>query len=63
MHNQRTLSITPGHYQFRPSPFIPWMHVRVFRDSFTNQENLRVRWAGVEVDAARLINHGEWKAI
>lgn len=60
--NRREQAITPGHYQFRPNPFVPWMNVRVFRDSITN-ESLRVRWAGVEIDAAKLVNHGEWKPV
>jgi len=63
VHNQSTHSLSPGNYQFRPNPFVPWINVRVFRESAANRENLRVRWAGVEIDVDKLAKHGEWKAI
>ena len=63
MHNQAGHLLTPGQYQFRPNPFVPWINVRVFREAPDKQENLRVRWAGVEIDADKLLNRGEWKAI
>jgi len=50
-------------YQYRPNQFMPWLNVRVFRDSAQNHDKLCVRFAGVEFDADMFIRHGQWKAL
>jgi hypothetical protein len=63
VNNQSGISLTPGQYQFRPNPFVPWINVKVFRESVANKENLRVRWAGLEIDFNKLAQRGEWKPL
>lgn len=62
MKNRHT-TITPGQYQFRPIQFLPWMNARVFIRSIAEKDKLSVRVAGVEMDADKVIKHGEWKAV
>ncbi len=55
--------IEPGRYRFRPNPFEPWQEVHIFNDSSSPKTLLKARWDGVEIDAAKIINRGEWKAV
>lgn len=55
-------SIAPGQYQYRPTQYMPWMNVKVFKQS-AHQDKLSVRFAGVELDADMFIRHGQWKAL
>ncbi|WP_196139105.1 hypothetical protein [Aliikangiella sp. G2MR2-5] len=61
--NNTVKAIHPGHYQYRPNQFFPWMNVRVFKQSAQEQDKLSVRFAGVELDADMFIRHGQWKEI
>ncbi|WP_444996666.1 hypothetical protein [Aliikangiella sp. IMCC44359] len=63
MEKHSLSSIQPGEYQFRPNPFVPWMKVKVFKESSAHDENLRICWSGGIIDASKLINRGEWKPI
>ena len=56
-------SLQPGQYQYRLASIAPWLKVRVIRESAAQKEHLKVRWAGVELDANFLASHGEWKPI
>lgn len=55
-------SITPGQYRYRPTQYMPWMNVKVFKQS-AQQDKLSVRFAGVELDADMFLRHGQWKAL
>ncbi|MET1255211.1 hypothetical protein [Aliikangiella maris] len=55
--------LTPGDYQFRPNPFVPWIDVKVFKESSNEDSGLLVNWAGEIIDADKLVNRGEWKPI
>ncbi|TQV88204.1 hypothetical protein [Aliikangiella coralliicola] len=63
MDKNHLSTITPGQYQYRLSQMLPWVHVRVFRESISNKEKLCVRLAGFEIDAQKLFQRGEWKAL
>lgn len=63
VNNEQVASISPGRYQFRPTAYLPWMNVRVYRHSIAKKEQLCVRFAGVELEADKFISKGEWKAI
>lgn len=55
--------LKPGCYQFRMNPFVPWMNVKVYRESPENANNMKVRLAGVEIDASKILNRGQWKCL
>lgn len=64
MTKNTTNEIVPGNYQFRPNPFTPWRQVHVFKDVYhIKNAQLRARWNGIEIDAAKLVNRGQWKAV
>jgi hypothetical protein len=63
MSINQSRSITPGEYQFKPLSFAPWVHVKVFRESVANKDNLKVKLAGLEFPAEKFLHRGQWKAI
>ncbi len=56
-------SITPGQYRYRPTHFMPWLNVKVYKQSAQNDSKLSVRFAGVELDADVFLKYGQWQAI
>jgi len=63
MHSPKTRNLAPGKYQFRANPFEPWVDIRVYREFVENHETLKANWAGVEIDAEKIAQHGEWKPL
>ncbi|MCW9000536.1 MAG: hypothetical protein OQK04_17630 [Kangiellaceae bacterium] len=63
MNYLKRKSITPGQYQYRPSQYMPWINVKVFKDSANDNSRLCVRFAGVEFDADMFLQHGQWKTL
>ncbi|MCW9017040.1 MAG: hypothetical protein OQJ89_08760 [Kangiellaceae bacterium] len=63
MNNASSNTITPGTYRYRPSQFLPWLNVQVFKESASDNDKLCIRFAGVALDAEKFIRRGQWKPV
>ncbi|QGX40145.1 hypothetical protein [Permianibacter aggregans] len=58
---EKTIPSQPGTYRFKPHSLLPWLSVRVVKESVLAPDTLRVRCAGMTFSATRMFANGEWQ--
>lgn len=53
--------IQPGVYRYKRYFLLPWLTVRVIKDSIGSPDVLRVRCAGITLPAEVFLSKGEWQ--
>ncbi len=61
MTMQHTIPSQPGSYRLKAHSLLPWLQVRLVKDSVYSPQTLRLRCAGMTLPVGNWLANGQWE--